>query len=305
MDTSKLTLAFVLVAQAALAQTPDGVANTPMGGLIQPAQFNWCGPTSNTFDRCTPVKFQGNCGSCWAFATTAVVENLIYLDDPSSVPDLSEQYLISCNPQIINVITGGCTGGSASFNMFVDGYRSPPENAAGAVYETDFPNQFQDATCGSKSHSKHEKLQGWVDLPDGSDVRTIKEHIAAYGPIYVDLCTDDKLQDYKVGEIYRDNGGPCVMANHAVVLVGWNDNSGDGYWIMRNSWGKRWGDQGYAKIAYGANGVANHAVAAVYKPRYPLPPTFGCSSTSDVDVGFYVVLGLIIAYVMFSSSKRR
>lgn len=302
MDTSIL----VLVAHTVFAQTPDGMApDVYASGLIQPPAFNWCGPTSDTFDRCTPVKFQGGCGSCWAFATTAVVENLIYLDNPSTVPDLSEQYLISCNPQLVNIISGGCSGGLASFDAFVDTYRAPPENAAGAVYEVDFPNVYKDVSCGNKPHTKHEKLRGWVDLPDGSDVRTIQEHISAYGPIFAEMCAGKSFSGYAKGSIIRDDGAPCIIANHAIVIVGWDDNGGDGYWIVRNSYGQEWGNQGYAKVAYGANGIAYHAVAAVYKPHGVLPPTFGCSSTGDAGLGFYLVLGLIVAYVMLSSSKRR
>jgi C1A family cysteine protease len=295
----KLVLAVLMVlSQGAFAQSG------PAPKLAE--AFNWCGKDSNTYNKCTPVKSQLSCGSCWAFATTAVMENLIYLDRQATdagavVPDLSEQYMVSCNTHWYNAfIGGGCGGGTASFDMFTESFQPPHASYGGAVYEEDFPYTATNGTCNAV-HTRHEKLKGWVDLPDWSDVRTIQEHILSFGPVYAQVCSDNDFAYHWNGTFHGSN---CHLTNHAVVIVGWDNNNGDGYWIIRNSWGPWWGRQGYMHLAYGANDIESHVVAAHYKPKYPLPPTYGCLSTGDV-AGFWIVVVVMLMCMMATLPKRK
>ena len=116
---------FALPSQEPETTAPEAQsAPTPDLGL--PTAFNWCDQNG-----CTPVKNQGNCGSCWAFATVAPLESLIKINDGVTV-DLSEQYLVSCNSD-----GWGCDGGFWAHDYhqwkMVDG-----EYEAGAVLEGDF-----------------------------------------------------------------------------------------------------------------------------------------------------------------------
>jgi inhibitor of cysteine peptidase len=119
----------------------------PISTPALPTSFEWCGRGG-----CTPVKDQGACGSCWAFATSGVVESLIKLSD-GETRDLAEQYLVSCNTN-----GWGCPGGDRAFDYFINRF-TPAELAAGAVYEPDYPYTSgatgSTGTCTGSPHDKH------------------------------------------------------------------------------------------------------------------------------------------------------
>jgi hypothetical protein len=91
-------------------------------------------------------------------------------------------------------------------------------------------------------------------------VDAIKNAIYNYGPVAAAVCVDRYFQAY-TGGIFTDPV-PCRQVNHAIVLVGWDDAGG--YWILRNSWGTSWGEQGYMRIAYGTSQVGYAANYVVY-----------------------------------------
>ncbi len=235
----------------------------PLTGSGLPSSFKLCDGSGGG---CTPVRDQtSNCGSCWAFATAGTFENVLSLSASASF-DLSEQYLVSCNDY-----GWGCAGGGGAFDMYINTHRSS-EPDAGAVYESNFPYTATDAACGS-GHPHHEKLTSW-SLINGHTpgVAEIKRAMVAHGPIFIGVCADGDFQGYQKGTIFH--GSNCTSSNHAVVLTGWDDNGGDGYWILRNSWGPGWGENGYMRIAYGVNQVAVDAVYVVYDGYTP-PPNGG------------------------------
>jgi inhibitor of cysteine peptidase len=252
-----------------------------------PAHLDVCDPGDGSHGKCTPVKDQGACGGCWAFATTGVVENLLYLDDPSRVPDLSEQYLISCNKR-----SWTCAGGGfIAFDYYLKEFRSPPESTAGAVYEADLPFQATDAACGSAAHPHHEKLSSWAYVATGvslaQQVAAIKQAILDHGPVWVSVCADDAFKAWRPSAgVFQDHG--CAQPNHAVVLTGWDDASGA--WVMRNSWSKGWGENGYMRIAYGANGIGGDASYAVLASTVNTPPVASAGAAQQVGGGSQVTL---------------
>ncbi len=194
---------------------------------------------------CTPIKDQGQCGSCWAFATVGVVEQLIRMKD-NQTRDLSEQYLVSCNKQ-----GWGCDGGYVAFDLFINSIPSG-EPAAGAVNEADFPYKASDVAC-NPPHPHNEKLVSYTSV-GSTAVANIKSAILAHGPIWTGVCADTSFSNY-TGGVFAGSG--CTNLNHGVVIVGWDDNNGQGYWIMRNSWGSRWGVNGYMNIKWGANAIGS------------------------------------------------
>ncbi len=213
---------------------------------VLPASFDW---RSN--GGVTPIKDQGSsCGSCWAFSTVGPLESQILLQGGGTV-DLSEQYLVSCN-------TSGwsCGGGWFAHDYHMD--RSGQDNnGPGAVFDAADPYTGTDAACGG-TYDHPYGLAGWAYVGSESAVpstEAIKQAIYTYGPVSVAVCAQELFQHYSGGIFNTPESCPAVI-NHAVVLVGWNDNNGtDGYWILRNSWGTSWGMGGYMYIGYGVSQV--------------------------------------------------
>lgn len=224
---------------------PKRVA-VPFGGRPPshepPSRFDW-----RALDGTTAVKAQGSCGSCWAFSTVGALECGILIKDDVEV-DLSEQWLVSCNSD-----GWGCGGGG-----FAHAYHMLKQDtcgASGAVLESDFPYQATDVPCGCPYPHGY-VVDGWgyldpsVDIPDRD---LIKRAIMTYGPVSVGVMADAAFADYNGGVF---TGGIAHDINHAVVLVGWDDDQGpEGVWFLRNSWGMMWGENGYMRIAYGRNAV--------------------------------------------------
>jgi C1A family cysteine protease len=206
----------------------------------------------------TPVKNQGQCGSCWAFATVAVLESVISIKSGKTV-DLSEQWLVSCNGA-----GWGCGGG-----WWAHGYHAGSKGTCGgtgAVLEANFPYTASDTPCnGPYTHSyllKDTTGDGnsWKYIGSQSGVPSvdqIKQAIYTYGPVGTGIYVDDAFKAY-TGGIFNEDVDNKV--NHAVLMVGWDDNQGkDGVWILKNSWGTNWGENGYMRIEYGSNNVGYSA----------------------------------------------
>ena len=160
-----------------------------------PSSYDW-----RTLGGTTPVKDQGNCGSCWAFATVAPLESQIKLQCGSTV-DLSEQYLVSCN------LDGwGCSGGWWAHDYHLDTARSGEQ--PGAVLESAFPYVAKDASCGS-SHQHPYKISNWTYIsgqPTPS-VQAIKQAVHTYGPVSVGLVVGTRFQAYSSGIFNTSESG--------------------------------------------------------------------------------------------------
>ncbi len=204
-----------------------------------------------------PVKDQAYpqyCGSCWAFGTVSVVEAVIKIATGRDV-DISEQQLVSCKPDY-----GSCSGGNFAFGFYTQ---------KGAAYESDFPYKASDVSCKS-GLPENEKIDSFAYLGEkgrGPTVDEMKSAIYNYGPIAVTVSASGAWNGYKSG-IYNACNSNSI--NHIVSLVGYDD--ADQVWILRNSHGTQFGEQGYMRIKYvGTNGhkcnnVGDEAVFARYKP---------------------------------------
>lgn len=238
------TAVFLSQAMEAQPVKPD-VPHSPY-----PAQFDW-----REFGGVTSVKDQCHCGSCWAFATTAVMESALKISTGLD-HDLSEQHLISCNG-----VNWGCQGGLMAFNY----YLNTPDTTGGigTVSEADFPYQAKNAPCGNE-YSRGVRIQDYFS-PHTSDVNTIKKAIYEYGPVAVTMCVGRQFRYYTGGNFYYDQWQGCFLpwfGNHGVVLVGWDD--ADAVWILKNSWGTGWGNGGYMRIGYGTSHVGFFTSCIVY-----------------------------------------
>jgi len=272
---------------------PKNVRSFYAVGESLPAAFDWRDKAE-----LMPVRNQGQCGSCWAMSSVATFEDVRRIVGEKE--DLSEQYLVSCNKE-----GWSCNGG-----FFAYDYMMAPK---GGVSEASYPYTGTDSACkGGLVYGA--KIKSWAYLPGGDNagdnINEIKSAIFKYGPVGVGVAVDDAFSNYS-GGIFRDTGYRSL--NHAVNIVGWNDNNGDGYWIMRNSWGSGWGTEGgFMHIAFKANGIGAWANTVVYdkdpspnpdptpdpnptpepEPCSPLPyANTGYGDAINVRAGTQVILG--------------
>lgn len=220
------------------------VLETETTTLFDPV-FDW-----RALGKVTGIRNQGSCGSCWAFAAVAQLESHMLIYDERN-EDLSEQNVIDCN-------TWGadCGGGwaGAAYSTFT----SP-----GAVLESCIPYQARDDLACRQNLC--EKV-AWITSYTGvsNSVSLIKEAVLQ-GPVYTGMTVIDEFYDYTGGCF---NGTTTASPNHAVLIVGWDDNAcaGQGAWICKNSWGPGWGEEGFFHIRYGACNIGVSTSQISYLP---------------------------------------
>jgi inhibitor of cysteine peptidase len=264
---------------APLSQAPSPTSETLASGEAPaptelPPAFNWCERGG-----CTPVKDQGQCGSCWAFATVGPLE-LNVLVQEGGATDLSEQYLVSCNTE-----GWGCNGGGFAHDYHA--WKVPPgEEGAGAVAEASFPYLAEDTPC-APPHAHLYQMESWQYVGNQWSVPPIvdiKRAIYEHGPVAVAVCVNPAFQSYS-GGVFEGPG--CSVVNHAVVLVGWDDSQGEsGAWLLRNSWGAEWGEGGYMRIAYGVSNVGLGANYVLYAPS----PCYSLATDVSPDLAGSITL---------------
>ncbi len=181
----------------------------------------------------SPVKNQGSCGSCWAFAVTAALESQVMIATGGNPVDLSEQILVSCSK------TGSCSGGSpSSASTYIQNVGLPSENC--------FPYTASNNSCNNACadwQSDTDMVNGWHTT---SGVENMKNALYAYGPILATMYVYDDFFSYRSG-IYSYATGSYAGA-HAVLVVGYDDTQQ--CFIVKNSWGSNWGEGGFFQIAY-------------------------------------------------------
>ncbi len=257
-------------------------ARLPVRASVTYAEsFDWRNKDGK--DWMTPVKSQGSCGSCWAFSAIGVVEAAvnIYANDPDIDIDLSEQHLVSdcCN-------AGSCGGGAPRRALEYVRDTGVPE-------ESCFPYIASDCACAPCPDWAENpwEIENYVYVSPSTDA--FKSALQEYGPLSVVLTVPDDWF-YYIGGVYEPtwnvtNG--VGWANHGVILVGWNDS--EGCWIIKNSWGSGWGEQGYARVLYGnlEKYEYAYAVTGIVHDGANQPPIAGASAspesgTAPFDVAF-------------------
>jgi len=207
-----------------------------------PSSFDW--RNYNGEDWVTSVKYQGGCGSCWAFSALGAVEAKLNIDNNNSNLnyDLSEQQLVSCSS------AGSCAYGwnYKALNYVRD---------TGISDEDCFPYVAADVSCTLCSNWQDRK----VGITDNHRVTAtqaaLKQALLDYGPLSVPVQSKTNWEGYSGGILVSFNQSKM---DHLVLLVGYNDTGG--YWIIKNSWGTSWGEDGYIRLSYTNNPITSFDV---------------------------------------------
>lgn len=236
--------------------------------VVLPDSFDW-----HAKGQLTPIRDQLNCNSCWAFSTVGLMEAAIKIQGGGDV-DLSEQYLIDCNSNRYTCVYGGWWAHDYFINKYIT-----PQVRAGAVLENDYPYVADDGAC-SRPYQHPYQLADWYSVAGDAmpTVEQIKKAIYKYGPVSAAVCVSNEFASYTGGVFTDDESDVCGkhLINHAIVLTGWDNATRT--WVLRNSWGTAWGEEGYMRIQWGLSNVGYSSNYVVY---HPAVPTAGPSPTSS------------------------
>ena len=201
--------------------------------FMQNKRFNW-----NDTEHLSPVKNQGQCGSCWAFSTTTVVETFMR-NNNFTVERLSEQQLVDCSKEDY-----GCNGGlmHTALEYII--------NNKGLLENKNYPYKATTQNCSSNTNNTPNAIGSNITdyeyiIP--KSIVDMKKSVLQ-SPVAIAIDANNLyFRFYKEGVIDVPNNVSHNL-NHAVTLVGFDYDEKGMYWIIQNSWGKEWGDNGFCKV---------------------------------------------------------
>ena len=199
----------------------------------------------------TPVKDQGACGSCWAFSATGAIEGA-HARATGELVSLSEQQLVDCD-----TTEKGCDGG------FMRGAFQYVMDNGGIETEESYEYHAKDETCHYNPDNFGAIVTGYAFVTS-YDEEALKSAVATQGPVSVAIDASKWEFMFPYEGVYRNSECTEEGINHAVLVVGYGDDNGDEYWLVKNSWGETWGDEGYIKIARNENNMCGIAAWPIY-----------------------------------------
>ncbi|XP_031481829.1 ervatamin-B-like [Nymphaea colorata] len=203
----------------------------------------------------TPVKNQLQCGSCWAFSAVAAIEGLNKIQSGRLV-SLSEQELVDCD-----FFEYGCQGGDARKAIYFASMKG------GLTTESNYPYFGYQSVCQTTKMGELAARVRGLGLVPSNNEPTLMQAVARQ-PISVAIAVDATMFQFYSQGVFT---GPCGNnLNHAVTIVGYGTTvEGSNYWLVKNSWGTEWGEEGYIKMARDVGGPQGLCGIAM-KPAYPV-----------------------------------
>jgi len=203
----------------------------PLPKVTLPDSFDW-----SSKGGVTPVKDQGQCGSCWAFSATETIESF-HIIAGKSMTILSPQQIVDCDTDCY-----GCNGGwtQNAFNYV--------HNAGGIDTLASYPYTAQDGTCAWNPANSGAKVDSWSFVTQNDDENAMQNSLYQTGPLSV--CVDASSWQFYQGGVIQQCG---QQVDHCVQVTGFQTMTGIPAWNVRNSWGTGWGVNGYLYVARGNN----------------------------------------------------
>jgi len=245
MDWSQDEKAKIATGFANPDNSPAPAAQASRAKRQTQATFDW-----RNSNNVSPIRDQGNCGSCVAFACTAGVESQMLINNHSnyallgiimlSYPDQSEQELVSC------VSGNSCAGGNVNRAL---NYLQ----ANGQDTESTYPYTATNSACNAVATGKTKITRYWNI---GSSESNIANNLPSTGPLINAVWVPNSIYYYTSG-IYQPAAGECATGQsqglgHVFSVIGYNvTDPNNSYWIFKNSWGTGWGQSGYGYWKFG------------------------------------------------------
>jgi len=208
----------------------------------------------------TPIKNQGQCGSCWSFSSTGSIEGQWFLAG-NTLTSVSEQELVSCD-----TIDSGCQGGLMD-NAWT--WLMQAQNGS-IVTEASYPyvsGNGEVPTCALSGKQFGAQINGHLDVPKTE--QQMGAFVLKSGPMSV--AVDATSWQTYTGGILTD----CIsnQIDHGVLVVGFDDTNNPPYWIIKNSWGTSWGENGYIRVQKGTDQclITSYPCSSTVAPAGPTP----------------------------------
>jgi len=216
--------------------------------MVAPTEMDW-----RKEGYVTPVKNQGQCGSCWAFSTVASLEGQ-HFKKTGELVSLSEQNLVDCSRKFGNM---GCSGG-----LMDQGFQYIKANH-GLDTEESYPYKARNGRCKYNAAHVGATDTGYTDIPNG-DEQALTDALATVGPISIAIdASHSSFQFYSSG-VYSEPYCSSTQLDHGVTAVGYGTLDGKDYYIVKNSWGPGWGLDGYILMSRNADNQCGVASSASY-----------------------------------------
>lgn len=208
-------------------------------------------------NKVTPVKDQGQCGSCWSFSATGAMEGAWAIAKGDLI-SLSEQQLVDCSSGF-EYGNHGCNGGlmDGAFQYAIDN---------GMCSEESYSYTAKNGNC--KSCHQVVSISNCNDVPANNQL-ALKEVVGTIGPVSVAIEADTRtFQLYTGGVITSDACGTNL--DHGVLVVGYGRENNLDFWLVKNSWGKSWGENGYVKIERSDSSKDAGICGIAMQPSFPI-----------------------------------